>query len=477
MAKIRDTKISTFDDLFDSLQTRKRPEDVAEMIREAHGAALKPSELRILSLAAQRSVKFTIWGFSSMLEDFHRPATCEPQVLRAQELFETAYAMSAAECADPKAVEGLIHVLGQEIQKNFGHSDFLHDRLNRVQRQAAGLDISKRRYNKLFRHLRRMEGKLRRMRREIQKLRWIQIGKSGLATEIRREDFMSCGDSAAFIAYLTARSNLRSEFTVKGQQRAYDQIADMLFQRCVRNPDTHWFAVAHVYPEAEVLRRLTDQEKGELLGRWSAILKSLGVWLQEIWQKSTFQRRTMVVKPGDDSSTWNQTASAWNKARSHWLALVCYMGLDSLLDQMCPGKVMRLMAADVARWHRAVGGGLDPDTEIWSRLPLPWEVLSGEARSTRQDVIALCGRYGVDAVAKGWVAARPKQIAEYRPTPELVHGVTVADPRLARTLRRYGWFSGKLVSAKEPLPVVEVERDVHGYALGARPITVGPKAS
>ena len=62
-------------------------------------------------------------------------------------------------------------------------------------------------------------------------------------------------DAAAFAAYYTARRNLRSEFTIAGQQRAYDEVADVLFRRCERSPSAGWWTVAHVYPRVEVFRR------------------------------------------------------------------------------------------------------------------------------------------------------------------------------------------------------------------------------
>ena len=134
-------------------------------------------------------------------------------------------------------------------------------------------------------------------------------------------------------------------------------------------------------------------------------------------------------------------------ARDHWIALVQSMQMDTLLDEMCLGKVMRLMAADVVFWHFRTGGKLDPDTAVWSVLPLPWEVLAGEAICTRDTVEQACRKYKVDPVKSGWAAARPRTtVAVYRPTPELVHGVTVANPYLATVLRNSGVFSGKSVN-------------------------------
>ena len=128
------------------------------------------------------------------------------------------------------------------------------------------------------------------------------------------------------------------------------------------------------------------------------------------------------------------------------------------------------MAADVAAWHRAAGGRLDPDTHVWNEVPLPWEVLSGGAVCTRQMVEEVCRKCGVDPVKNGWTAPPPdRKAAEFRPTPELVHGVTVASPQLAAVLRKAGWFSGKRAA---PLPdeqgPVRVYYDQHGFVVGAQ---------
>ena len=47
-----------------------------------------------------------------------------------------------------------------------------------------------------------------------------------------------------FVAYYTARCNLRSEFTVSGQQRPFDEIAEVLLARCKRSETANWWAVA-----------------------------------------------------------------------------------------------------------------------------------------------------------------------------------------------------------------------------------------
>jgi hypothetical protein len=157
---------------------------------------------------------------------------------------------------------------------------------------------------------------------------------------------------------------------------------------------------------------------------------------------------SMIVKKGNDSSTWNLLAGAWNRARDHWIALIDALGMNELFDAMLPGKVLRLMAGDVAYWHRATGGGVHADTLVWRDLPKPWLVVRGEEACTRSTIEAACLRHGVDTAKSGWVAPRPRtSVAAFRPTPELVHGVAVANPFFAEWLKDIGAFSGKPLKA------------------------------
>jgi hypothetical protein len=102
------------------------------------------------------------------------------------------------------------------------------------------------------------------------------------------------------------------------------------------------------------------------------------------------------------------------------------------------------MAADVAWWHRAAGGGLATDTAVWAALPMPWDVLSGKAQCRLGYVEEVCRAHGVHPIKSGWIAPKPEATAQpFRPTPELVHGVTVSHPGLAAQFRKLGVFSGK----------------------------------
>ncbi|MGW1447423.1 hypothetical protein ACWCO3_03905 [Micromonospora sp. NPDC002411] len=83
---------------------------------------------------------------------------------------------------------------------------------------------------------------------------------------------------------------------------------------------------------------------------------------------------------------------------------------------------------------------------MWARLPLPWDVLDGTAACTRADVEAACADSGVDPVTSGWSGPRAQAaVGTFRPTPELVHGVSIADPAWASILRAAGAFSGRKI--------------------------------
>lgn len=439
----------TLTELFRSLQERLRPEDVADLIEPLVATQLDNKARGLLRHAAKRAIKNI--GFTSMLQGFFRPVGMEKQMKAVQYLFKSQphLNLSNQECADPIVVGQLLTRLCGAIRKTPGQSDFKANRLTHAQRREQGLTQSRRQYNKQFRLLVRMEAKRERLAREVRKRGFTLAGKSGLASQLPWEEFSSHTPTACFIAYYTARCNLRSEFTVSGQQKPYDEIADALFGLCEGDPKTNWFAIAHVYSAPEVLNHLSDEQKGELLGRWFALLQDVAGLLGEVWNASEFNRETMIVKRGNDSSTWNITVRAWNRAREAWMNLLYALGMEAVLDTVCPGKALGLMAADVAAWHRAIGGGLHPDTLVWRELPLPWEVLvkQGEtpaAVCTRADVEEACRRHNLDPHKNGWTAPRPKKApAPFRPTPELVHGVTVSNPYLAKVLREAGYFSGK----------------------------------
>lgn len=426
-----------------TLARRDTPEAVAELI----GRELPPDLANRLKGPLSARVAASIknrFGWSSMPTVFREPVRPAASLHKVRELAQLFLNARLPESDDPDEVEHLIVEINGLIHKRPGAISFKEDRLDRSQRKEAGLRLSRRRYDKLFRLVGRLEIKLSKLKREQAKHRLLLVAKAGLSSDLAVEHFGKSLPTAAFVAYYTARMKLRSEFTVSGQQKPFDDLAAALLRLCEDDPDTNWHAIAHIFPRADVLARLTEQQKGALLGRWFSILSELAERLEYAWQRTDIDLANMIVRRGNDSSTWNLFAGAWNRARDHWIALVEALGMDGLLDKMLPGKVMRLMAADVAAWHRREGGDIHPDTQVWRTLPKPWDVLRLEAQCDRLSIEAACARVGLDPVKSGWSAARPRTtVQEFRPTPELVHGVNVGNPFMAAFLKRLGAFSGR----------------------------------
>lgn len=67
-------------------------------------------------------------------------------------------------------------------------------------------------------------------------------------------------------------------------------------------------------------------------------------------------------------------------------------------------------------------------------------MINNEKSCSRKEIEAACAKFKVEG--KGWINPRPKSISQFKPTPELVHGVTVSSPALAKYLRSVGVFSG-----------------------------------
>lgn len=380
------------------------------------------------------------------------------QIARARELAEAFLSAQLPGADDLEELDTFVTAFGALIGKTRGEMSFYNDRLSRGERVEQGLTISRRRYNKLFRLAVRLEDRLARLKGSIVHHDLVLVAKSGLVADIAREHLDGKPWTASFTAYYAARMKLRSEFTISGQQRPFDKLSEALLEGCAQHEDANWFAIAHVFPREDVLARLTDAQKGALLGRWFGQLTRIAALLQAAHARSAIDLENMIVKRGDDSSTWNTFAGAWNRARDHWIALVTALQMERTFEALLPGKVMRLMAADVAYWHRATGGGVHPDTYVWRDLPKPWLVLAGDEVCNRHMIEAACARHGVDPQKSGWSAPKARTTAvEFRPTPELVHGVTVHNPYYAGFLKRLGAFSGK------PLKLEHL-RDIVGSA-------------
>lgn len=449
--------MSHIDNLYTCVQTRPRPEDVAQTVVEALDASLTQEERKELDKAARYSYKRMSYRWSSMSRDYARPQTgVQHQVEVAGILFrdlpplETPDALNAAKVRE--YVEKAYELVGGR------------GALGKADRKKAGIFKNARWYNKRMRLLRNMEQKLESLEWNQRKYVFTRIGKGGLGFDISKRDLSQDLNTACFIAYATSRLGLRSVFTNGKQERFYDKICEVLLERCKASPTTRWDLIARVLPDEEVVKHLSDQQKGELVGRWWEILTDMAAMLKECSEAESFDLNSMIVHRGNDSSTWNQVAGGWNRAREHWIGLVHALGMESVLDTICPGKVMRLMAADVAYWHRRSGGDVHPDTKVFAALPKPWNVVDGSAKCGRAEIVLACKSAKVDPDT--WIAPRSKRAAvQFLPTPDLVNGVAVSSPSLAQALRGAGAFSGKAL--KGPLPDVAVVRDANGFAVGA----------
>lgn len=459
--------MTTIEQLYQTVKERRRPEDVAEMIIELTKDSLTTKERLLLEKAAKGSLARNIFGYTSMLQEFVEAKGAGKQITKAIEIFKLNN-QNKSDYNNQKDIEDFINFVSPIIHKTAGKNDFKVDRLNKSQRKESGLDLSKRNYNKKWRLLTRIENKLLKFIRENKKIEFQKIAKHGLAHSLDFSNFSSDINTACFIAYYNSRCNLRSVFTNQSQDRPFDEISEMLLNRCkgeeakffsffrkakteTETPNnTNWWAISHIYTSQEVLLNLTDEQKGILLGKWTTILQNIAELLDEVWSVSNINRETMVVKRGNDSTTWNNTAGAWNKARDNWMNLIYSLGLEYILEEICFGKVLRLMAADVVAWHYSTGGKLDPNTDVWNKIPLPWEVFQNKTECNKELVIKYCKQAGLDPEKSGWIAPRIHGVAEFKPTPELVHGVTISNPFLATVLKRHRYFSGK--NAKPFLP-------------------------
>lgn len=268
-----------------------------------------------------------------------------------------------------------------------------------------------------------------------------RFAKSRLAADVKFEDFVSDVPTALFVAYYTSRLTMRTMFTMT-QVRPMDELAEQLLSWAVESDTCRYDVLAHVLTRQSILDQLTDRQLDELATKYWSILKVASRCLERAWDPHR-DRTEMVVRQGDDSTTWNLASRAFDQARTGLLNLQLagvedtFGGSDSL-----PGKVPALVASDIAAAH-ALGGRLQHgDVTVWAELPLPWEVVLYGVCCPAALVEQTCETYAVDPRV-GWTRPyRQEQLETTDAAPNLVHGVAVNDPTIAAALNEFDFFGG-----------------------------------
>lgn len=410
-------------ELHAALDARWRPEDVAvSAVRNFAGVLPEDvlRHLRQMSAFAERA--YVPAGYSSMDKDFERPVFASDQMIAAFNLADTfgVELDSTPPASDTEAV-----------------AVWCADALARV----AAADVSTGRAAKLRRSIGRVSAKNTRAAQMAASRKLVQIGRSGFAARIDAGEFAKDAMTAVAVAYTAARRNLRREFTLAGKAGTTDHVVETFDRLLAASDTTNWWAWAHVRPTPTVLARLTDEQRTSLLVDWSEAMQDAARRLADLDAAGTRAHGRVKVRRGDNSTEWNIAARAYNTARDNWFACLDACGLSVARVACCPPKALRLMAADLMYAHSVTGGDNHPDSRVAAHLPAPWEVVLDGAECTEAQVVAACDIESVPV--KGWVNLRSKRGTEQlAATPELVHGVAVADPLLAGALRRAGAWSG-----------------------------------
>jgi hypothetical protein len=324
-----------------------------------------------------------------------------------------------------------------------GHAD-ARDRMDAVTRREMLPGVPVRVYRRAVRSVLHLQQRTEVLAAERDREASVAFGKARLAYLVTEEDFVACPATAAFTAYYVARLNMRTVFTSGRQARPMDTLAEQLLAAALAAPTCRPWVAASVLTRWAVLDRLDDTQCGTLMGLYYEQLAASARALRSAYDPRR-DPTDMIMRMGDDSSTWNTATRAFNQARTGWLNLMRGLGYDDVVEATCPGKVPALVAADVAAWHRLEGRDQHTDVRVWADLPLPWDVVLGDDTCSAELVRAACLRYGVDPEAAGWTQPYRQGSPELpAPARDLVHGVTVSSPLLAGVLRRIGVFSGQV---------------------------------
>lgn len=437
-------------DLFDLTQDRPHPGAAAQAILDL-GYPWQPKVMSGLRETARTK------GNTYLADEFHAPQAPTKTVQSLRRLLDRL-PLDGQRVQDLDVIRKVLEEARFRVDEGDGAT-------RKVRKHLTGM--SRRQYKRMRRTVANLDQLLPRYKRAQRMDRLHRVAKISFAHDLGFDEFGSDLPTACFVAYMTANLARRSLFTASTQARAFDSLAEKMFVGFV-GENTNWYAIAHVFPRADVLRGVSIDNRMVLLGKARTVMSQSAVELKRAWEGSDINLETMIVRRGNDSSTWNALAGSWNRGRDYWIALMQSLGLYDSFDQFLPGKVLRLMAADVASWHRSGGDQLHGDTGVFASLPKPWDVMLAEDVCGREAIEEACLTYEIDPLKTGWSRARARTAVDaWRPTYATVHGVEVEDPELAKWLRKIGVFSGKLHGDLAGLRDVEVERDEHGAAIGA----------
>ena len=324
-----------------------------------------------------------------------------------------------------------------------GHAD-AREKMGAAARRALLPGVSVRTYRRAVRAVLHLQQRTEVLAAERDREASVAFGKARLAYLVAEEDFVACPATAVFTAYYVARLNMRTVFTSGRQARPMDTVAEQLLGSALAAPTCRPWVLASVVTRWSVLDRLDDAQCGRLMGLYYEQLAASARALRRAYDLRRDPTH-MIVRAGDDSSTWNSATRAFNQARTGWLNLMRGLGYEDVIEASCPGKVPALVAADVAAWHRLEGRDQHADVQVCADLPLPWDVVLGDDSCGADLVRQACRQHGVDPEATGWTQPYRQARTELpAPARDLVHGVTVSSPLLAGVLRQIGVFSGQV---------------------------------
>ncbi len=417
-------------DVHASFDTRPRPEKVAASVARLLHGKLTPDEQRLIGMVARYAER---WSFMS--EDWERPTDAAHALRFVEIAFDGLAEMPKLDPADSPALRDLHASLGGAIG--------WRPEGRRLVARPEG--ISHRRFNRAWRSLDALNEKLGQIAKVELRRSCALAARAGLAPTITLEEAQADPDAASFAAYYVAKRNVRRGFSIDGTDNPYDDVAAMLFDRLGEGTD--WWLVARAYPTAVVVARLTEEQRGRMIGSWWSIMSKAASMCEQIDRQAPVNRAKMIVERGQDSDSWNLAAGAYNVARGSWVSALAATGNLDLLDVVCPPKLPRLMAADLIAWHRMSGGeDTHIDVRVAALLPPAWDVVLHGTGCTRAEAERACHACGLSdqlTLGSGWVGPKDaRQRGSFTPTPELVHGIMVGDPILASILRRAGVWSG-----------------------------------